>query len=72
MSKTFKITVHDGAENTPRSARRLVFNAEFLKAARLCTGDIIAISGIEQGPVKVCAYISSGLFLTHDVRRTSR
>lgn len=72
MSKTFKITVHDGAENTPRSARRLVFNAEFLKAARLCTGDIIAISGVEQGPIKVCAYTPSGLFLTHDVCRTSR
>lgn len=53
MSKTFKIALHDGAENIPRSARRLVFNADFLKAARLCTGDIVALSSAEQGPIKV-------------------
>ncbi|KJA16309.1 hypothetical protein HYPSUDRAFT_47520 [Hypholoma sublateritium FD-334 SS-4] len=55
MSKTFKIALHDGAENIPRSARRLVLNADFLKAARLCTGDIVAISSAEQGPIKAFA-----------------
>lgn len=44
MSKTFKIELHEGAENVPRAARRLIFNSDFLKSAKLCTGDIVALS----------------------------
>ncbi|KAF9473994.1 AAA-domain-containing protein [Pholiota conissans] len=44
LSKTFKIELHEGSENIPRAARRLIFNSDFLKAAKLCTGDIVAIS----------------------------
>lgn len=59
MAKTFKIEVHEGAENIPRAARRLIFNSDFLKAAKLCTGDIVAITGKDAGsasePNKVCA-----------------
>ncbi|KAF8959182.1 P-loop containing nucleoside triphosphate hydrolase protein [Flammula alnicola] len=44
MSKTFKVEVHEGSENIPRAARRLIFNSDFLKTAKLCTGDIVALS----------------------------
>ncbi|KAF8187739.1 AAA family ATPase [Pholiota molesta] len=47
MSKTFKIELHEGSENIPRAARRLIFNSDFLKSAKLCTGDIVALSSAD-------------------------
>ncbi|KAH9480068.1 ATPase family gene 2 protein [Psilocybe cubensis] len=43
LSKTFNVEVTEGIEYVPRAARRVIFNSDFLKAAKLCTGDIIAI-----------------------------
>ncbi|KAF8148250.1 AAA family ATPase [Crassisporium funariophilum] len=45
MSKTFTIELSEGSEIIPRAARRLIFNSDFLKAAKLCTGDIVALTG---------------------------
>ncbi|KAJ3515828.1 hypothetical protein NLJ89_g1506 [Agrocybe chaxingu] len=44
MSKTFTVKVNEGSENQPRAVRRVIFNSEFLKYAKLCTGDIVALS----------------------------
>ncbi|KDR77600.1 hypothetical protein GALMADRAFT_245748 [Galerina marginata CBS 339.88] len=47
MSKTFKVEVNEGSEYIPRAGRRLIFNADFLKAAKLCTGDVVALSSVD-------------------------
>jgi len=45
MSRSFIVELDESAEDIPRAARRVIFNADFLKVAKLCTGDIIALSG---------------------------
>jgi AAA family ATPase len=42
-SKTFVVQVADSSEYTPRASRRLIINADIVKAAKLCAGDIIAL-----------------------------
>ena len=43
----------DSDENTlPRAARRLIFNADFLKAAKLCTGDTVILSSVNGDTVR--------------------
>ncbi|KAF9014894.1 AAA family ATPase [Cyathus striatus] len=43
--KQFVVQLNDDSEfNTHRTARRLIFNSEFLKNAKLATGDIIAVA----------------------------
>lgn len=53
LSKTFKIEVFEGAETTARAARRIVLNSEFLKASKLCTGDVVALCNAET-PLAAC------------------
>jgi AAA family ATPase len=43
-SKTFVVQVADPSEYTARASRRLIINADIVKAAKLCAGDIIALS----------------------------
>jgi len=43
-AKKFSIEISDSSECLARASRRIVINAEQLKAAKLFTGDIIAIS----------------------------
>jgi AAA family ATPase len=44
MSRTFAVQLNEDSEHIPRAARRVIFNSDFLKAAKLCTGDIVALS----------------------------
>ncbi|KAF8073388.1 P-loop containing nucleoside triphosphate hydrolase protein [Lyophyllum atratum] len=43
-SRRFTVESDDSSEHVPRAARRVIFNADMLKSAKLCTGDIIALS----------------------------
>ncbi|KAF8875657.1 P-loop containing nucleoside triphosphate hydrolase protein [Infundibulicybe gibba] len=43
-SRKFIVEKCDNAETIPRAARRVIFSADFLKATKLCTGDVIALS----------------------------
>lgn len=44
QSSTFTVELNEDSENILRAARRLIFNADYLKAAKLCTGDIVVLS----------------------------
>ena len=44
QSNTFTVELNEGSENISRAARRLIFNSDFLKAAKICTGDIVILS----------------------------
>jgi AAA family ATPase len=60
-SKRFVVKVADSSEETARTSRRLIVNADIVKAAKLCTGDVIALSDYDNvkdlkvGPDGVCA-----------------
>ncbi|TFK38925.1 P-loop containing nucleoside triphosphate hydrolase protein [Crucibulum laeve] len=43
-TKKFVVEFYEGLENPYRAARRVIFNSDVLKAAKLCTGDIVALS----------------------------
>jgi AAA family ATPase len=43
-SKRFVVRLADSSESTPRASRRLIINANIAKAAKLCAGDVIALS----------------------------
>lgn len=43
-SKRFVVKVADSSESTARTSRRLIVNADIVKAAKLCTGDVIVLS----------------------------
>lgn len=53
MSRTFTVQLNDNSEHIPRAARRVIFNPDFLKAAKLCTGDVVALSSGENSAKKV-------------------
>jgi len=53
MSRTFTVQLNDNSEHIPRAARRVIFNSDFLKAAKLCTGDVVALSSAENSEKKV-------------------
>lgn len=53
MSRTFTVQLNDNSEHIPRAARRVIFNPDFLKAAKLCTGDVVALSSAENSEKKV-------------------
>ena len=44
QSSTFTVELNEGSENISRAARRIIFNSDFLKAAKICTGDIVILS----------------------------
>jgi len=43
-SKRFVVEVVDSSETTARASRRLIVNADIVKAAKLFAGDVIALS----------------------------
>ncbi|EMD39468.1 hypothetical protein CERSUDRAFT_111775 [Gelatoporia subvermispora B] len=43
-SRTFTVQAAHGSETVARAARRVIVNAEILKGARLCAGDVVALS----------------------------
>jgi len=43
-SRRFTVDSDDDSGRITRAARRVIFNADFLKSAKLCTGDIVAFS----------------------------
>ncbi|KAF9490589.1 AAA family ATPase [Pleurotus eryngii] len=45
LSQTFTVSLHEGLETVHRAARRVICNTDFLKAAKLSAGDVIAIAG---------------------------
>ncbi|KAL4264713.1 AAA family ATPase [Pleurotus pulmonarius] len=45
LTKSFTVSLHEGLETVHRAARRVICNTEFLKAAKLSAGDVIAIAG---------------------------
>jgi len=53
MYRTFTVELNDNSEHIPRAARRVIFNHDFLKAAKLCTGDVVALSSGENSEKKV-------------------
>lgn len=54
LSKTFTVSLHEGLETVHRAARRVICSTDFLKAAKLSAGDVIAIAGgSDLTPVKV-------------------
>ncbi|KDQ26146.1 hypothetical protein PLEOSDRAFT_1094203 [Pleurotus ostreatus PC15] len=56
LSKTFTVSLHEGLETVHRAARRVICSTDFLKAAKLSAGDVIAIAGgSDLTPVKVGA-----------------
>jgi AAA family ATPase len=60
-SKRFVVKVADSSEETARTSRRLIVNADIVKAAKLCTGDVIGLSDcdnvkdVKVGPDGVCS-----------------
>jgi AAA family ATPase len=44
LSKNFIIGLANSPEPTPRAARRVIINADVVKAVKLCAGDVIALS----------------------------
>ncbi|KAF5374178.1 hypothetical protein D9615_008879 [Tricholomella constricta] len=44
LSRKFTVESDDSAGHVARAARRVIFNPDVLKSAKLCTGDIIALS----------------------------
>lgn len=44
-SKKFVIALSDSSESSlPRASRRIIINADVAKAAKLCAGDVVALS----------------------------
>ena len=43
-SSTFTVELNEGSENITRAARRVIFNSDLLKAAKMSTGDIVILS----------------------------
>ncbi|OCH87928.1 AAA family ATPase [Obba rivulosa] len=46
-SRTFTVRAAHGSEAVARAARRVIVNAELLKGARLCAGDVVALSAAD-------------------------
>ncbi|KAF9034353.1 AAA family ATPase [Panaeolus papilionaceus] len=46
-AKIFTVESNQNSDDAPRAARRLIFNADILKAFKLCTGDTVALSSTE-------------------------
>jgi len=46
-TKIFTAELNQSSEHLPRAARRIVVNSEFLKASKLSTGDLVALSSVE-------------------------
>lgn len=44
-SRTFVVHLEDHFESTFRAARRVTIHADILKSAKLCAGDVVAVSG---------------------------
>lgn len=44
MSKNFVIGLANFSEPTPRATRRVIINADVVKAVKLCAGDVVALS----------------------------
>jgi hypothetical protein len=44
MALQCTVELNKDSENISRAARRLIVNTEFLKAAKLCTGDVVVLS----------------------------
>lgn len=51
-SKHFTVAFNESLDGVPRAARRLLFSADVLKAAKLCAGDVVALSNGD-APYKV-------------------
>jgi hypothetical protein len=69
-SKRFVVKVADSSEETARTSRRLIVNADIVKATKLCTGDVIALSdcdNVKVGPDGV-QYLSTVINISHDRR----
>lgn len=47
-SKKFVTQLTDSYESIPRAARRIIINADVVKAAKLCAGDVIALSSSDK------------------------
>jgi len=55
-SKIFTAELNESSEHLPRAARRIVVNSEFLKASKLFTGDLVALSSVETSGLQVNSY----------------
>ena len=56
-AKIFTVESNQNSDDAPRAARRLIFNADILKAFKLCTGDTVTLSSTEhQNGNKVWTY----------------
>lgn len=44
LSKSFVIELTNFSESTPRGSRRIIINADVVKAVKLCAGDAVALS----------------------------
>ncbi|KIM36568.1 hypothetical protein M413DRAFT_449106 [Hebeloma cylindrosporum] len=73
MSRTFTVQLNDNSEHIPRAARRVIFNPDFLKAAKLCTGDVVALSSEENSAKKKFAVgvVWPSLDISQDALRIS-
>ncbi len=45
-AREFAAAVHDVSGSSSRAARRVVLNADLLKAAKICAGDVVAIESV--------------------------
>lgn len=45
LTKSFTVNLHEDLETVHRAARRVICTTDFLKAAKLSAGDVIAIAG---------------------------
>lgn len=55
-SRNFTVKVVDALETEPRAVRRVICNADILKVAKICAGDIVALSSgstLPTGKVKI-------------------
>lgn len=43
-SRKFNVGLADESETLARAARRVIFSADVLKNAKICTGDMVALS----------------------------
>ena len=47
LSQKFVVRLADSSESIPRASRRLIINTNIVKAAKLCAGDVIALSAYD-------------------------
>lgn len=67
-SKTFTVESDDTSEESSRAARRVIFHADVLKAAKICTGDIVAlVNGVNLNSRKVYNKRCDRLDLAHSI-----